>query len=68
MSAEVDLVAVDHGSVWLFTTTSDFGREWWEANVGESLTFGNAFAVERRYAHDIVLGAHADGCALRIDH
>ena len=31
-------------------------EEWWEENVEESQTIGGAYAVEHRYANDIIEG------------
>ena len=46
----------DQGTLVLFTPQDDFARSWWEENVGDGPKFGHAFAVERRYAIDILAG------------
>jgi len=44
------------GSIVLFTPETKFAEEWWEENVEESQTIGGAYAVEHRYADDIIEG------------
>ena len=44
------------GSIVLFKPETKFAEEWWEENVEESQTIGGAYAVEHRYATDIIEG------------
>ena len=44
------------GSIVLFKPETKFAEEWWEENVEESQTIGGAYAVEHRYANDIIEG------------
>ncbi len=44
------------GSIVLFKPETQFAEEWWEENVEESQTIGGAYAVEHRYADDIIEG------------
>ena len=44
------------GSIVLFTPETKMAKEWWEENVEESQTIGGAYAVEHRYANDIIEG------------
>ena len=48
------------GTIVLFEPLTDAARTWWSSNVDpECMTFGNAYAVEHRYAQDIVEGINA---------
>ena len=44
------------GSIVLFTPETKMAEKWWEENVEESQTIGGAYAVEHRYANDIIEG------------
>ncbi len=44
------------GSIVLFKPETEFAKEWWEENVEESQTIGGAYAVEHRYADEIIEG------------
>jgi len=44
------------GSIVLFKPETKFAEEWWEENVEDSQTIGGAYAVEHRYADDIIEG------------
>ncbi len=44
------------GSIVLFKPETKFAEEWWEENVEESQMIGGAYAVEHRYANDIIEG------------
>ncbi len=44
------------GSIVLFKPETKFAEEWWEENVEDSQTIGGAYAVEHRYANDIIEG------------
>ena len=47
----------NEGSIILFEPLTDTARSWWSSNVDpEAQTFGNAYAVEHRYAPDIIEG------------
>ena len=51
---------MNEGSIILFEPLTDAARSWWTDNVDpEAQTFGNAYAVEHRYAGDIVEGIKA---------
>jgi len=50
----------NEGSIVLFEPLTDEARGWWTDNVDpEAQTFGNAYAVEHRYAPDIIEGIKA---------
>ena len=50
------------GSITLFSLFSPQGRIWWQTNVDpECQRFGKFYAVETRYAIDIIIGAIDDG-------
>ncbi len=44
------------GSIVLFKPETEFAKGWRDENVGESQTIGGAYAVEHRYAGDIIEG------------
>jgi len=51
----------DEGSIVLFVPLTDDARQWWEDNVADGPTFGLGYAVERRYAGDILRGLSEEG-------
>lgn len=56
--AETDIQIENHSSLFLFRVLTDTARAWVKENVnleGWQL-FGNGFAVEHRYAHDLAEG------------
>jgi len=51
---------INEGTIVLFEPLTDAARTWWSSNVDpECMTFGKAYAVEHRYAQDIVEGINA---------
>jgi hypothetical protein len=56
-----DIQVSDQGSIVLFYPSTAEGRAWWRDNVQAAPMFGPAYAVEHRYAGDIIEGAQADG-------
>jgi len=47
----------NEGSIVLFEPLTSTAQGWWSDNVDpEAQTFGNAYAVEHRYAADIIEG------------
>ena len=47
----------NEGSIVLFEPLTSTAQGWWSDNVDpEAQTFGNAYAVEHRYAPDIIEG------------
>lgn len=45
----------DKNSIVLFTPLNDMASEWWEKNIEPgAMKHGNAFAVEHRFAGDII--------------
>lgn len=52
---------INHGSLFLFKPITDWAKEWWEEKVDPNCpTFGDGYAVEHRYAEDIIEGIKAD--------
>jgi len=50
----------NEGSIILFEPLTSAAQDWWSSNVDpEAQTFGNAYAVEHRYAPDIIEGIKA---------
>lgn len=57
-----DFVVSDHSSIVLFTPNSKRAQDWASAYLPDDCPMlGTAYAVERRYAQDIVDGIRADG-------
>lgn len=52
----------NHGTIVLFRPVNEVGRRWIEDNVGDdSQWFGDALAVEHRFAFDLIDGMTGDG-------
>ncbi len=64
----VDIIAENHGSIWLMDSATDEGALWLTEHIdyAESQTWGGKLAVEHRYAGPIVAGARRDGLAVEI--
>jgi hypothetical protein len=61
----VDIFVENYGSIFLFRPMTPDATEWIEQNVvGERQWFGNALAVECRYAADLADGMRRDGLRL----
>ena len=56
-----DFTIENHGSIFLFHPLTTAACDWWFEHVGDTPTFGTAYAVEHRYAFDIAEGISADG-------
>lgn len=57
-----DLQVENHGTIFLFRPVSRTGKEWLEEITNEeSQWFGDALAVEHRYAWDLAQAAQGDG-------
>lgn len=62
MTKQYDFELEDHGTVGLIRPLTDAAREWCEEHLPEDAQmFGTAYAVEPRYAMDIVQGFTGDG-------
>jgi hypothetical protein len=55
-----DIEVENHGSIFLFRPLTNAGSEWLNENT-DGQWFGNALAVEHRYAFDLAQGAIDDG-------
>lgn len=63
--ALADVDVSNHGTIFLFEPLTDTAQEWIEANIaGETQWFGNALAVEHRFAADLAAGMAKDGLRL----
>lgn len=52
-----DFQITNHGSIIMFLPLTDDATTWWNDNVDpDAMMLGNAYAVEPRYAEDIVDG------------
>jgi hypothetical protein len=62
-----DILAENHGSIFLLRPISSVGQAWLQENVigVETLIFGNAVVCEPRYVIDIVFGARGEGLVVR---
>lgn len=61
-----DVMIVNHGSLYLFEPTTVKAQEWLRENVSEdSQWFGDALAVEPRYASDLANALIAEGFIVR---
>jgi hypothetical protein len=62
-----DILAENHGSVFLLRPVSSVGQAWLQENVvgEETQLFGNAVVCEPRYVADIVFGARGEGLVVR---
>jgi len=48
---------INEGTIVLFQPLTSAAQDWWAGNVDpDAMTFGNAYAVEHRYAPDIIEG------------
>ena len=60
-----DISIEDHGTLFLFRMNTPAAAEWVSQNVQEDAQFfGDALAVEHRYAQDLAAGMQADGLVL----
>lgn len=60
-----DFTFIDHGSVAVFTPVSEEAHEWVSYHVPEDAPwFGKGFAVEARYAGDVLDGILDDGLTI----
>ena len=53
---KVDIIVENCGSIFLFRPQTEKAQHWIEQNVPEGQYFGNALAVEHRYALDLAVG------------
>jgi hypothetical protein len=60
-----DISIENHGTIFLFRINTPAGSEWVTQNVQQDAQFfGDALAVEHRYAQDLASGMSADGLVL----
>jgi hypothetical protein len=61
-----DVEIQNHGSLFLFYLNTTEAKAWVSENVSHERTyFGNALAVELRYARDLAAGMVNDGLTVR---
>jgi hypothetical protein len=64
---KADFKLYDGGSICLFNPASRAARDWWGENVSEdAIWFGQGYAVERRFANDIVAGFVGEGLSWEV--
>ena len=51
-----DFRAINNGTIWTFYPLTLRAEDWWGEEVGPTPTIGGAYAVDHRYAHDIIDG------------
>lgn len=56
-----DFALSDHGTIIMFHPLTAEAQQWWDENVNEGPSFGNAYAVEHRYVMPLVEGIEAEG-------
>jgi len=57
-----DISIENHGTIFLFRLSTPAASEWVSQNVqSDAQFFGDALAVEHRYARDLAIAAVADG-------
>lgn len=62
----LDFRLTDAGSIVLLTPLSGAGHDWVKEHLPlDTMMFGGAFVIERRYAFDIVQGIANDGLELQ---
>lgn len=59
-----DFVCTYHGSIVTFIPLTEQAKDWWQDNVQNGPTLGNAYAVEPRFADAVLLAARSDGLAI----
>lgn len=57
----LDFVVVNHGTIWTFNPMTLEAEDWWQDHVQNGPTFGGSYAVEHRFARDIVSGIKNEG-------
>lgn len=63
---QTDVTVQNGGSVFLFHLHTEAARAWVAEHVSEERTmFGDALAVEHRYAEDLAAGMVSDGLVVR---
>jgi hypothetical protein len=65
MNAFPDIIANNHGTIWLLHGATEDGKQWLADHVAFEQYFGNAGVVEWRYVQDIVNGAIEDGLIVK---
>jgi len=58
---KVDVKVRNEGTIWQFFPLTRAAKTWAKEHVPDAPTLGNTFAVEHRFAPDIVLGMRNDG-------
>lgn len=62
---QTDFVVDNHGTIFLFTPTNAAALEHLQENVADDAQwFGDALAVEHRYARDLAAALHSNGFTL----
>ena len=61
-----DILAENHGSIWLLSSGTDAGREWLEEHVAFEQHLGRRGVVEHRYVSPILEGADAAGLTVEV--
>lgn len=66
--ADTDFVVNDHGTIWTFAPLTDAALEHALAHFPDDTpTLGHAYAVEHRYATDIVEALLGEGFLVTVD-
>lgn len=61
----IDVTIANHGSIVIVTPLTQAAMDWVDENVSkERQAWGDGFAVESRYADDLICGMRADGLSV----
>lgn len=64
----MDYTVTNHGSIWLIQPLTETAANWFADNLPEDAPMlGNAYAVEPRYAGDIIMGAQNAGLTSNVE-
>lgn len=66
MKTDYDFQLIDEGTIVLLFPFTNRANEWLSENVLDPLMFGNALAIEPRYANDIVNGLIDDDLTITL--
>lgn len=64
----MDYTVTNHGSIWLIQPLTETAANWFADNLDpDCMMHGSAYAVEPRYAGDILMGAQEYGLTSNVE-
>ena len=64
----MDYSVTNHGSIWLIQPLTESAEEWFADNLDpDCMMYGSAYAIEPRYADDIIMGAQDAGLTSNVE-